>query len=404
MLIDEVLNMIWPEEEDENNEIIAQMVENQRTMLKNQFEEKAEEKINSRKIQDYNELVKGFMILLSEHNNNMAIIANLLNNNVRDQYFDIVDFNNFTAKVTNLNKELEPYLTLPEVDTNDLIDLSRIFVTKNASNIRISTEIPVIDERIPSDLYEIIPLPFFNGTHSLILNFNSELVLINKFQDPIIVPKHTYESCKHMDDITLCNNMEIMNFDVPNECISSILSHSNLKCESKILRPKNYWIKTSELSVYIYIVDPIRVKVNCGNSLKVYNLHESKEINFEENCDITRVTKDFSMTNDFIDENLSFKSLNLNLSFYDETNKNWSDAIPIIDKNKILLLNIDSQLDQLKKERISHPNIFHSIFKVITSPLYFFIELVKTNIAKAFIFSISLFCAYKLIMKITMKC
>lgn len=64
------------------------------------------------------------------------------------------------------------------------------------------------------------------------------------------------------------------------EYLRSIILNEKPKCSYKPIENKTYWLKTSKLSIFCYIVEPLRLRITCNDKSMVYHLIESKEIYF----------------------------------------------------------------------------------------------------------------------------
>lgn len=142
------------------NEAVKDMVENQKMVVKRNDDLYYNQRMASDRLQKYNDLIREIMERKAKHYDYKIIILNIFNHNIDDDIFDIIDFANFTEKVDKINAELAPKFTLPQVNINDLIDLSRVITYGNKTNVRVSIEIPIVDTKKPKILKEFIPVPF----------------------------------------------------------------------------------------------------------------------------------------------------------------------------------------------------------------------------------------------------
>lgn len=111
-------------------------------------------------------------------------------NDIRENIFEIIDFTNFTNEIKSTNESLSTDRFLPNVEIDDLIDLSKVITYKNRTHAQISIEIPIISTR-SSSLFEIIPIPFLKNGKTNIFDMNSELFLKNKRNETFIVPERS---------------------------------------------------------------------------------------------------------------------------------------------------------------------------------------------------------------------
>lgn len=225
-------------------------------------------------------------------------------------------------QIKNTNNELLPNHTLPPLEINDLLNLSRILPSKNGTHIIVKVEVPIIS-KVDSVLSELIPLPFNKNGGTVIFNINSKLIIIDSKNNTKIMPRCIYDECEHFDNITVCNSMLVMNLENPTECIMSILSKKSINCAHKYISNQNYWIKLFETSAYCYILSPIKMKVACGDSYKIHNLTFSQELDYREECDIYQMISEMSY-NSTTQTTIEIirPYLKLNFSIYDSIYKN----------------------------------------------------------------------------------
>lgn len=141
------LNSALSSTSNNDDNIVLEMVKNQKELLKNQNEMRNQQNLLSTQIQHFNEISKGFMLMKKYHKEMRDIIIIIIKNRAKNDFFGIVDYANFTEKIEKANKELGPKFSLPNVSAHDLIEISRIVTTKNSSTVSISIEIPIISTK-----------------------------------------------------------------------------------------------------------------------------------------------------------------------------------------------------------------------------------------------------------------
>lgn len=377
----------------DNSEILA-IIENQKILTKLQNESIYEQRMASFKQQEYDDLVRGIMLMKNLHYDTRERITNVLTNDIKDNFFDIVDFTNFTKTVENINKSLTNDYSLPQVSYTELVAISRIRAHKNMTYVGISIEIPMVNHTDSTNVSELIPIPYLFGTETRIFDINSELFLKRK-QQWYTMPRSVFDICKRTGINIYCNSMEIMNLEKPNNCTISLILSKKPQCESKIIPTQTYWMKTSQTSIYWYVVEPIKFKVTCGDTYNIYILKRSAEIALPRDCDINEITKNVLIDTDLqIESEISQPFLKLNVSIYNSLYKNWTYNVTNIDKNNVisseLLANI-IKLEQKAKER-RNPGLFRRVLTTIAVPFRFIMTLLGNHFGQIVYYIISIPC------------
>lgn len=381
------------------NEAVRDMVENQKMVVQRNDDLYYNQIMASERLQKYNDLIKEIMERKSKHYDYKIIILKILTHEIVDDIFDIVDFANFTEKIDKINAELAPKFTLPQVNINDLIELSRVITYGNKTNVRISIEIPIIDMNEPKFLKEFIPVPFLKDDSTNIFDISSELYFMDENNNAKIMPKYVFDSCKHIENIILCNSVETMNLESPNECIFSLTRGITPNCTHKIINTKNYWMKTSKYSIFCYIIDPVKVKITCDDSSKIYNLNKNQGLDIEEDCDVVRMMSNMNLNSKSITtEDIIMPFLNINLTTYDPINKNWTFNMSYIDKDDTTSLKIKRNLDEMDNKTKTGPT--KRILGIIAFPFKYLVETITGNFFEAgLVYLLPALCIYILFFK-----
>lgn len=208
-----------------NNEVISNSVHNDRMMFENFNRKMTEKKMIDDKTQEYNDLIKGLMTIKSQHIQSKSSIGSAFSKNIREELFNIIDFSNFTSKIEETNKILSPDFSLPKMEVNEIIELSKVVTYVNETDIKVSIEIPIIKIESPSIITEIIPVPFSQSdNNTALLNLNSELYIKNGGNEKFFLPRNVFDECKHSNEVVLCNSREIDSLETPNKCLDSLIN------------------------------------------------------------------------------------------------------------------------------------------------------------------------------------
>lgn len=195
-----------------------------------------------------------------------------------------------------------------------------------------------------------------------------------------------------------------MNVETLDMCTRSILNGRIENCKNHTIKTRNYWIKTSEFSMYIYIANPIMIKIACGNAFKIISLQKSKEIDFEDQCEITKITNDMILDQSLDTyEEINSRNWVVNVTIFDHILKNWTYNITNINKNEILAMemveNLNKMEEQVKKN--NEPNVVKKALRIIAYPFNMlfngFLNSVFSGGIQLILLSICLYVAFRLI-------
>lgn len=158
-------------------------------------------------------------------------------------------------------------------------------------------------------------------------------------------------------------------------------------------------MKTSKYSIYCYIINPVKIKITCDDSSKIYNLNESQELYIEENCDVVRMMSNMNLNSKAIaTEDIIMPFLNINLTTYDPINKNWTFNMSYIDKNDITSLKIKRNLDKMESKTKESP--IRKILGIIALPFKYLVEIIAGNFFEVgIIYLLPALCIYILFFK-----
>lgn len=364
---------------------INKILDTQNTIIKHFNQTNHNNDMIDRKLLEYQELANALTNMKIDHMENTEKYKAILRNDIRSQIFGIIDVNDLLLKINKTNEEIKPNRTLPNVDIITMLDLSKMVSSKNTTHIKISIEIPVLSMEY-KELNEIVPLPYNRGGKTVIQNMNSKLYFKGKNNETLIVPMDIFDKCMHLDNLTICNSVDLMLMEYPNECIQSILNKKTIKCEYKQIPNHNYWIQLSESSIYCFIVEPIQIKISCEDSEKIYNLTKSMEIDYE-GCNVYRMINEiqYNSTSQTTIEIIQ-PNLQMNLSIYDSIYGNWSYNLTEINQNQIILIKAVEQIQNMTmpSENKTKRGILMKILKFLGAPFGFLQRLFSFDSVKTF--------------------
>lgn len=289
--------------------------------------------------QDYGE-TRDFLSEMKFNHNAMTIkLMHVLHGDVRTQFFDLFDYKNFTEKINVLNKELLPNRTLPVFErVEELFELSTIITSKNDSHIRISLEIPIISTEMYT-LFEFVPVPFIKNNFTQIIISNSMFYYMEAPNQAMVIPKIKLDECSNFENLTLCSTGIKQDMEIPDICMDLVIFKQDAKmCQVRKLIPKNYYMQTSDFSIFCYIINQTKVRVSCNEKNIVYTMIKSDEITYEDECDMLEIANEIIMdkTSESIME-VSTPLVRPNVSVYDSIYKKWTSNMISLNRHQLLM-------------------------------------------------------------------
>lgn len=309
---------------------------------------KLNDKVNSKN--RFMEILNTIQLGLTIHFKDAEIYSAILNGHLREQFFKIYNTEDFTKQIEKINKKLQPNFTLPNLDIFDLLEISTVFHIKNSTHIRIIVEIPILN-REHSNLKSFVPIPYIENDQVYILNTDANFVFLHN--DTLkIITKDNLKECINIDDFTMCNSMLTETLLLANPCIHSIFTNSYDDCAIKPIEPLNYFIETSDFSVYCFILKPFNLKISCiDDDIKIFNLSKSTELFYENHCEVYKISSEVLFnTSTYSTIDINYKYIKPNLSGYEENNQNGTKNIFPIDRFSVTLLEMYNNTKDLIKE------------------------------------------------------
>lgn len=350
----------------EYNEVLEASVNNTYKELLNEKAERLDTKMRETKHYEYEDVIHSTIILANKHFRDTNIFMNVFGDNIRTYFFSIIPTENFKDQLDGIKKELPPDYTIPDVTIFEMIEISKITVTKDQTSIQINVDIPIfLNKNIT--LFELIPIPTLSGNIATILNYNSlhYFIINNEIK---IMPFRDFEDCIKLENLTICNTIVFHSIEQPDSCLRAIITNKTLNhCQTNKIPYKNYIMETSIHSAFCYIVKPIILRIACNGRNFIHKLNTSSEIIYDTKCDVYEVTnKVMSNTTDIKTIEINFSYFKPNFSYYDKTLQNWTYDITQINKREIKLLETIEDTRRLiekiqEAKKINSTNIFKPI-------------------------------------------
>lgn len=264
------------------NEIIAD-TSNQVIKLHESIHKLNQTTFNTNKL---NDLLSVATIAVTKHAKQTTKFINILNGDLRAQFFTVIDADSFKREITLINKKLFPKAKLPASNPQDLLDLSKISSMSNDTHITIIVKIPIITNKT-FDFFEFIPIPFNSDTTLHILNSNAKYYLQTVDNKTKFIPLSALQRCNTVNKRTFCNSIISEELRDINSCMKSVLTNSqSLDCKYREILKQNYIMRLSVNSVFCFIIKPITIKITCNERSTIYELDKNTEIDFADQCEL----------------------------------------------------------------------------------------------------------------------
>lgn len=185
-----------------------------------------EDMLFNAKIRKYHELMHSLTLLKLDHREYTHKYMKILSNQTENSILDIINYANLSLIISKSNNILAPKRTLPRLNNKNLFLLSDFIASINRSHIILTIKIPIL-ETSNNKLFGIIPILTQNNGKTIILDMNPTLFSYGKSNEILIITREILNSCEHFNDITICNSMNRILLETPNECINTYLAKKN---------------------------------------------------------------------------------------------------------------------------------------------------------------------------------
>lgn len=286
--------------------------------------------------------------------------------------FEFVDYKNFTKQIEIINKQLKPNF-IPEIETLGKNNLMKVSTDFNNTHLTIKIQLPILNEKF-YEINEFIPIPIREDNSVFILNVKP-MVFYKDGMDLFKLPttaKHNF--CATQENLTVCNSLIEESIISPSHCVrNQLLFGSEDTCIHKQIRFKNYFIRISEHRIYAFIVTPVKVVKQCGDTDEVLQLIESQEISLKTECTLFKSQDDIQFPPvKHSETNIVMPSNELDLNMEKLSTHAPMSELPILEKYEIDQLEIISTLGKVESkipdakrriDQIELQNPFMSLFE-----------------------------------------
>lgn len=357
-----------------------------------------------------NNLIDAAKDALSEHYQETTKFMRILNNDLRNYFFTIIDMDTFLTSIREIELLLNPNARLPTLNPYKLLDVSSLGYTNNLTHVSLHLKMPIISNT-SHNLYEFTPIPVKQNGKLQILKMTSRMYFWDKNNIIKVLRPHIFHQCIQIENNMFCNSLLYESLDPLDECMASILFNKPIEqCIFRKIEYRNYYIRLSPHSVYCYIVKPIQFRIICNGQEKIHKLNTSTEIDFSNQCDVHKVLNELRYNNKTKSLHEISKPIQLpNFSIFDSSKNDWSDDVVFFNESNATLTKILSEFDKINAT-IHTPISISLLDKIFNIPKkiiayvhnIFFLILSNTFLFVLFYFTI-LFTIVHVFLKFTKK-
>lgn len=360
-----------------------------------------------KKSKSFEEIMDTIQLGLTQHYKNAEIFTGILDGQIREQVFKFYNIENFTQQIQEINKRVFPDFALPSLNVFDLLKISSTYYTRNSTHIKVIVEIPILNREL-SALKAYIPVPFLENNITKIFNTNAKFVFVQN-ETLKMISREDLKLCLNINELTICNSLMTEIMDSVDPCIHSFFLGNHDECHDKAIEPHNYIIDTSGNSVYCFILKPFALKISCYDGDQILNLTESREIHFEDHCEIYKISRNIAYNaSTYTAINITHNYIPPNLSVFSTNGENITDELFIVDRFEIELLQIYDRTKRMQEDSSSGEEIETEInFSKFFGKIKDFSEAVFYTIAYLFSYSSSFYwlvIPFLIIVVITIWC
>lgn len=304
----------------------------------------------------FNELLHVATTALNKHTKQTMKLINILNGDLRAQFFNVIETDIFQNETSNINRKLLPRAKLPASNPQDLLDLSRISSNTNETHITIFIKIPIITNK-SYDLFEYIPIPIITDSTVHILNTNAKYFFKAELNKTKYIPLSALTRCNTINTQTFCNSIIEEELREVNPCMESIIANSsNYNCKYREIPYQNYIMRLSANTIFCFIIKPIALRIVCNEKTSIHELEGNTEINFSKQCDLHRISNEFHYdSNSYSSVEINYPLIQPNFTIYDTKYEKWISNLTIINRNNIKMLKINNEIEVIDSKVASEP-------------------------------------------------
>lgn len=227
-------------------------------------------------------LVDTTMMAAEVHNQATIKFINILGNNLREQFFSIIDI--YTFNKTFHSIQHSPILS--DLHPKDILELCSLGSEILNDTITVYVYLPIINSN-KYFLVTMIPIPITRISSISIIDSDAKYILETN-TTILEIPAQTLAQCAQAANLAICHSSFQDEFLPIDNCTKAIITNKRTEfyCAFKQLQYKNQLIKISDKSFYAHIINPILLKISCGSTYNIMNITHSSEIFHQKNCHV----------------------------------------------------------------------------------------------------------------------
>lgn len=297
-----------------------------------------EESIN--RVTHFYDLLHLTSTMLEDHRLYMQKLENFWNNSILDQLFTLVEVSEFKDQLDFINGTLNEGYMLPNLTSFEILNVAKTSLHQNESHVTVTVKLPILKTEYLM-LNEFFPVPVTRDNKTVLLDLDREYFVFNKDIEVLILPSSIFDDCCSFMDLTICNSWLYDAFETPNNCVKSLLLENNDRfCAHKTIEHKNYLIRTSDKSIYAYIVEPLLFKISCAGKNKIIEVKKSELITFPEECEIFKHTDSTISNTSLMSVEVDTPFFRFEVKTFNSTEEKWHTNIDIIEKDDLKFIEL----------------------------------------------------------------
>lgn len=311
------------------------------------------------------------ILAMINHQSFQSKLNHIYSGELDKRIFEFVDFANFTRQIDAVNRQIKPSF-IPKIETLGKNNLMKVSTDFNNTHLIIRIKLPILREN-SYEINEFIPIPIRDENSVFILN-NEPIIFyrdgMDIFKLPVIAKQ---EFCVTQGNLTVCNSLIEEYIISPSHCVrNQLIFHTDDTCIYKPIRFRNYFVQISEHKIYAFIVTPVEIIKQCGDTDEVLYLIKSQEIPLKSDCTLYKYHGDEQFpSSKHTETNIPIPKNDLKIGKF-STHAPMSE-LPILKKYEINQLEIISTLEDvqsaipLAKKRIDQIQITNPLFEFFES-------------------------------------
>lgn len=305
--------------------------------------------------------------LISNHKVKMNRINGIFEKDIKEHFFIIIKESEFINEIRGLQIQLNEELTLPQIPILDLIKTAKIQTFIHESYIYITVRIPLV-KKIKYTMGKFVPIPISKGNKTIIID--AEIAYFVKTESEIyIISPENLMKCMNVQNITICNSFIEYTFVTPEKCMYSYMKNDSIEfCTIIEIEHKNQIVEISNTSIFIYLTNPIEVRIIHEGKEKLIDLTKSDIINFPRGSEITLYTNKSRRTST-TRKMLNMTTLSYNFRIDDFDEDKWRIRSLSLSKFETYLLELENEVEKTIN-RNDQNYIFSFIYDTISDELF----------------------------------